>query len=231
MTNLLDGAMYVGQSKDIDERIKQHYYHRNCPQSVVDFAIKCCGFENFAITILEECTEDKLDEREDYYIQLLQTHKRGYNVIRGGQGHYRVGESNSNVILTEKEIYDIRESYKNHERKKKVFEKYSNKVTWYSFSNIWEGQSWPHIHYDVYTDENKQYYMSEATNGGLSEFATFTDEEVLELRKRYVNESAREIYSSVSDKCKYQTLQQILFGRHYKNIPIYDKKNGKWINN
>ena len=229
MTNVIDGTNYIGQSKDIDKRIKQHFYHRNNPVSAIDFAIKLYGVDKFVVTILEECTEDKLDEREDYYIKLYGSHKNGYNIIRGGQDN--IGESNSNANLTELDVYNIRESYNNHERKRDVFERYKNKVTWYSFSNIWDGYSWKNIHYDVYTNDNKKYYTSRATNGELSDNAAFTNQEVLELRKRYVNESAKEIYSSVEGRCKYATLQQILFGRSYKDVPIYDKKNKKWINN
>ena len=229
MTNKLDGTSYIGQSKDIEKRIKEHFYHRNHPVSSIDFAIKLYGFNNFETIILEECSEELLDEREDYYIQLYQTNKSGYNIIRGGQ--HNIGESNSNASLTELEIYDIREAYNNHQRKKEVYKQYSNKVTWYSFSNIWEGYSWKNIHYDVYTEENKIYYMRQATNGELSDKAVFTNQEILELRQRYVNETAAEIYPSVANKCKYQTLQQILFGRSYKNVPIYDKTNGKWIYN
>ena len=71
--------------------------------------------------------------------------------------------------------------------------------------------------------------MKETSIGEKSASAVFTDEEVLELRKRYVNESAKQIYESVKDKCKFQTLQMILWGRYYSNIDIYDKRNKVWI--
>lgn len=61
MTNVIDGTNYIGQSKDIDKRIKQHFYHRNNPVSAIDFAIKLYGVDKFVVTILEECTEDKLE--------------------------------------------------------------------------------------------------------------------------------------------------------------------------
>ena len=77
---------------------------------------------------------------------------------------------------------------------------------------------------EVFTEENKKYYSIEASKGELSNNANFTNEEVLELRKLYVNHTAKEIYEKVKDKCKFQTLQQILWGRSYKNVPIYLKK-------
>ena len=50
---------------------------------------------------------------------------------------------------------------------------------------------------EVYTEENKKYYMRQDTNGEKSSKAILTNEEVIALRKRYVNETAKQIYPSV----------------------------------
>jgi len=84
---------------------------------------------------------------------------------------------------------------------------------------------------DVYTLENKLYYKRNTISSeAKSKGAAFSDNEVIELRKRYVNESANQIYESVKDRCKFQSLQQILWGRQYTYLPIYDKTNKIWIN-
>ena len=44
---------------------------------------------------------------------------------------------------------------------------------------------------EVFTKENKEYYSKQATNGEKSHSAKFTNQEVLELRERYVHESAK----------------------------------------
>lgn len=82
---------------------------------------------------------------------------------------------------------------------------------------------------DVYTHENKYYWIYETSIGENSNKSIFTDDEVLKLRYRYINETAKEIYDSVKNRCTFQTLQQILWGRHYSHLPIYDKKNKVWI--
>jgi hypothetical protein len=58
----------------------------------------------------------------------------------------------------------------------------------------------------------------------------FTNEEVINIRERYVNENAKQIYENYSDRCTYQAFQAILWGRTYKDLPIYKKKEKKWIN-
>ena len=228
IANLFTGESYIGQSKDIEQRFKEHIYHDD---SYIDSILHEVGVENFSYEILEECKEDELDEKEKYDIDFYKSNYPGfgYNIIKGGIPN--IGESNPNSRLTEEEVYSIREAYKNHENKKNVYEKFKHKLTKYSFSNIWEGHSWKHIHYDVYTEENKQYYIYETSLGEKSSCAKFSNEEVLLLRKRYVNESAKDIYESVKERCTYQTLQMILWGRYYSNIDIYDKRNKVWIKN
>ena len=71
--------------------------------------------------------------------------------------------------------------------------------------------------------------MYHATDGGNSDKATLTDEEVMLCRERYVKDSAKEIYKDFQDRMSYQTFQQMLWGRTYKNLPIYKKKSKEWI--
>ena len=230
--NLLTGEVYIGQSRNIEKRIKEHYYHT---ESYIDFMMHNIGIENFGISIIELCDENisnlELDKKEDKYI--IEYHSNeygfGYNLNRGGQ-YSKYGELNNNAKLNDNDVYEIRESYKNHEYKRKVYDKYKDKITEYTFSNLWEGKYWTHIHMDVYTPENIDYYKHGTSIGENAYSACFTNEEVLNLRKQYVNKSAKEIYESVKDKCKFQTLQCILWGRYYSEIPIYNKREKRWIN-
>ena len=186
--------------------------------------------------MLEECTENELDDKEDYYIQLYNSINNGYNQVRGGQ--YNIGESNSNVKLTEQDVYDIREAYKNHESKKKTYEKYSDKIEWYYFSNLWEGKSWLFIHMDVYTDENKafynkRYYIEKDSKKPFHRIKNaFSDEEIMKYRKMYQYMTPMQIYEKENiKKCNFETFIKILHGESYKRLPYYSKSKGKWINN
>ena len=217
--------MYIGQSNDIERRFKEHCYKTDL---IIEKAIHKYGKENFSFEILEECSINELNKKEIYYIALYDSIKNGYNLSTGGS--IQVGELNSNAHLSEYDIIDIRTSYQNHERTKDVYERYKDKITYGSFMGIWEGTSWPHIMSEVYTKENKNFYRYQATNGELSPKAVFSNDEVIALRKRYVNETAQQIYKDIQDRCAYQTLQAILWGRSYKNLPLYKKKEKKWIN-
>ena len=83
---------------------------------------------------------------------------------------------------------------------------------------------------EVFTEENKKYYIYENSKGSNSNSSTFTDEEVIKIRRRYVNESAKTIYQDYKDRVTYQSFQMILWGRYYNNLPIYKKKEKRSIN-
>ena len=83
---------------------------------------------------------------------------------------------------------------------------------------------------EVFTEANKKYYVFENSQGSKGDAAAFSDKEVIELRKRYVNESAKEIHKDYADRVSLQTLQALLWGRSYTQLPIYKKKEKKWIN-
>ena len=226
ITNKINGKIYVGQSNDIQRRFLEHT-HRNKLQ--IDMAIQKYGKENFIFEILEECPIEQLNEREMYWIETLNSFKNGYNYTLGGE-QQSIGSNNGRAILTEDDVKIIRNAYANHLRRKDVYLKFKDKISFATFANVWDGSTWGHIMPEVFTKENKTYYSKEATNGEKSFSAKFTNEEVIHLRERYVNEDARSIYEDYKDRCSYTTLQQILWGRTYKNLPIYKKKEKKWIN-
>lgn len=83
-TNLLNGKIYVGQSKfnpnENPEYLGSGY--------ILLRAIKCYGESNFKKEIIEEClTQDQLCERERYWIATLKANHRGvgYNICEGGE--------------------------------------------------------------------------------------------------------------------------------------------------
>lgn len=100
ITNLINGKFYIGSSKVINQRWAAHRwelkYNRHHNQRLQN-AYNKYGLENFAYEILEYVEEDKLIEREQHYIDTLNSCNRnvGYNLntfAQGGGG--AVGEKN-----------------------------------------------------------------------------------------------------------------------------------------
>lgn len=225
ITNLSTGQCYIGQSKDLKQREYQHW-HDN--QSSIDKAISE-NPNNFKFEILEECSIEELTEKETFYIAKYNSaSESNYNCAIGGCS--RPGYKNSNCKLDLLDIIMIRSAYDNHTNKHEIYEKVKHKVSWRGFEKVWNKETWPDVLPDVYTEENKDYYKHGAKS--VPQEKTFTDEEVMEFRKRYVNETGRQIYESIGgrNRCVYETLESALIGLSFTHLPVYRKKDKKWVN-
>lgn len=223
------GKSYIGQSVNVKARISQHRYkHDN--SSPIDVAIAKYGEDAFTYEVLEECPRELLESRERYWIEYYDTYKSyGYN-CNGGGSQFQ-GEDNGRAIVSEQDVIKIREAYKNHQRRKEVYEDYKDRISFYQFARIWDGTSWSYIMPEIYTEENKKYYSSQATNGELSPKALLTNEEVLNLRKLYVDNSAKFLYNEYGykDRINFDSFQKMLWGFTYKDVDLYKKKERRWI--
>lgn len=227
--NLNNGKIYIGQSNDIARRFYEHMTKGTSSRIPVDEVIQKEGASSFSYEIVEECSVEDLNEREKFWIKFFKTNVYGYNKNEGGLTDL-IGSHNPNSKLTENDVIKIRQAYNNHLKQKDVYEDYKNIISFSYFQNIWQGRAWSHIMPEVFTKENKQYYIYENSKGENGASAKFTDDEVIKIRKRYVNESAKQIYEDYKDRVSYQTFQAMLWGRSYKNLPVYKKKEKKWIN-
>lgn len=89
--NKANGKVYIGQSIDIDNRWKNHRceLRRNAHYNDhLQRAWNKYGEDSFVFSIIEECVETELDEKEIYWIDYLHSceYEYGYNSSLGGTG-------------------------------------------------------------------------------------------------------------------------------------------------
>ena len=189
ITNKINNKIYIGQSNSVFTRWGEHTktaYSNNKRKSLIHKAIKKYGVESFTFEILKLCEIEKLNELEIYYIKEFK--KQGftlYNLTDGGKttSDKMWGETNPNAILTDEEIYDIRERYNNKENKKDVYNIYKDKITFNGFSCIWCGFSRKNIHMDVYTEENKYAHRKKRIESrDLFKNSNITEKDVKHIR-------------------------------------------------
>lgn len=229
ITKKENGKCYVGQSNNIDRRFQEHKTKGKESRIPVDIAIQLYGVEAFDFEVLEECSLEELNEREKYWNAFYRSYPDGYNCNPGGD-QQSIGSNNGRAKLSEEDVMIIRKAYANHLRQKDVYELFKEKTTFGNFQNVWQGRTWAHVMPEVFTEENKNYYIYENSRGANNPKASFTAEEIIEIRTRYVNESAKQIFEDYKDRVAYQTFQMILWGRYYDELPIYKKKEKEWIN-
>lgn len=97
ITNSINNKSYIGQSKSIEQRWKEHK-NDSLNQNSEEYnyplyqAFRKYGIDNFKFEILEECSQEELNDKEIYYISLYESYPpdkgKGYNQTPGGNQIY-----------------------------------------------------------------------------------------------------------------------------------------------
>ena len=104
--NVVNGKVYVGKSFDIKKRWANHRYELNKGIHVnnhLQSAWNKYGEDSFEFSIIEECSEDELSNKEIYWIKKMNAYRNGYNQTEGGEGAHlpedvkkKIGEASKN---------------------------------------------------------------------------------------------------------------------------------------
>lgn len=110
--NLLNGKIYIGQSIDIEDRLKHHEsslkYNRH-ENSHLQNSWNEYGEDNFSFYIIQLCSEEELDELEIKYIRQFDATNRdkGYNMESGGSKNKHISdESRAKMSKAKIGMYD-----------------------------------------------------------------------------------------------------------------------------
>lgn len=229
ITNTLNNMIYIGQSIDLKTRLRKH---KNSCTQFIDKEIQKYKEENFLFEIIEECGIEELNQREKYWISFYDSYAYGYNATLGGDNVF-YGENNPNSKMTGKEVLEIRKRrFLCQEIKQQVYKDYCNKISFSGFTKIWCNNNWKTIGQQYYTINRKfQSDKEKGKIGSKNNQSKINDEQVMILRKEYqyktINEISKE-YSKIYN-IGFSTIERILIGHTYKNLPIYKKSIGKWI--
>jgi group I intron endonuclease len=86
IASLLDNRVYIGQSANIDKRIKSHkealIYKCHVNRYLQHFVNKY-GLDNLAFSEVELCQKEQLNEREIYWIDFYKSLGNGFNLTAG----------------------------------------------------------------------------------------------------------------------------------------------------
>ena len=114
ITNKVNNKIYVGQTiKTVEKRFQQHKNNSNkdyFSQIVLYQAFRKYGIDNFICETIEEVENEKLDEREKYWIEYYNSYLEGYNSTLGGR----------TVTLYKWDVEDIIEKYYQLKSSRKV---------------------------------------------------------------------------------------------------------------
>ena len=96
--NVITHECYIGQSIHIEKRWLEHKQpsiYDNPNHYAYEYnlykAFRKYGIENFEFTIIEECLQEELNQREKYWIKYYNSYNKGYNMTLGGDGIIKMG--------------------------------------------------------------------------------------------------------------------------------------------
>lgn len=81
ITNVTNGKRYIGKSVDILTRWEQHIDAARLKKADYEFYQDMVDVQNFSFQILELCTIEELQEREQFFIKQFNSVECGYNQV------------------------------------------------------------------------------------------------------------------------------------------------------
>lgn len=111
--NLINGKIYIGQAIDIEKRWEYHKtylrHNKHC-NKYLQRAWNKYEEENFKFEVIEECSEELLNEKEIYWIDYYNAlyNKSGYNLTVGGKstfGYKHIKETRKKLSIINKKRF------------------------------------------------------------------------------------------------------------------------------
>lgn len=114
ITNLINNHSYIGQSVNIEDRIRRHKTKYKNPMAndynkILYKAFRKYGIENFSFEVIEQCSINQLDLKEKQWIQYYNTFEEGYNITRGSREEdFKVKKHKKSNFLTQEQVNTIK---------------------------------------------------------------------------------------------------------------------------
>lgn len=233
ITNQVNNKVYIGLTTETLQKrwIGHKQASKTCERHLYK-SMRKYGLDNFTIEEIDSTDNFQiLGQLERKYIKEYnsQNPQFGYNITAGGESNQL--DANPRAKLSVEEIIQIREIYAMCElRCKDCWKLYQDRISFSAFQKIWEGVTWTSILPEVYTETNMAIHSQQTANNGSSNGnAIYSDEEVLEIRKYYVNHTLEETFKKYGSKSKSKTGFRGTVERSYKYLPIYSKTKKSWF--
>lgn len=219
ITDLRNNKIYIGRAVDLKNRRWRHYcyihpedYLESSLASEINMNIHQAMIESknandFVFEVLEECEEDLLDEKEQYYIKKFDCiEPKGYNKTKGGNTYpHAKGEQHYNHKITEEEANKIKTLLSQQTSVEDIIKEIPN-ATIGIISHINNGRTWK--------DNNINYPICR-----LSGLIRFDDEMVMEIRRRR-EEGESTVKLAQDFGTGTSTISSICNGDTHKDLPV-----------
>lgn len=234
ITNKINDKVYIGLTTEtIEKRWSNHVRaSKKCERHLYK-SMRKYGIENFKIEAIDETNDFiQLGELERKYIAEYNSTDQtiGYNNTCGGERNQLDG--NPRALLSIEDVENIRMLYDECKLTcSQCWELYKDKISFSAFEKVFEGTTWKDIMPEVYSIKNRKFHKQHyPLKGELNGNALLSDDEVIEIRKYYVNHTLSECFEKFGEKFKTKRAFRNVIDKSYRHLPIYSKTNKMWKN-
>lgn len=242
LVNRRNEKMYIGRSIDLHKRKTTHLWNlKNNRHPNIHLQRAWNNGDRFDFIVIEECPEEKCNEREIYWISHFDTFKNGYNQCEGGEAtvgyHFteeakrKISQKSKGRKCSKEEIEQRKQTLKEHLENDAEFAKaYKERLRQAAFNRRFghwnEGTHHTEEEKRNLSEKLKGRYISkehkerlrELYSGEKSLSAKLKESDVVEIRYRFLCGERQ------ADICRDypvgpQTIYDIVRCRRWKHIP------------
>ncbi len=244
--NTVDGKRYIGRTVDFTKRKRMHFWmlennrHFNIHMQRA-YALNPSAFK---FEILEECEKSQLNDREVYWISYYKTmdDKCGYNLCEGGKSttgrktteetKRKISEKNRGTKFSQETIEKRKRTLQEHMEKDPVLaervrksrmsaERLKGKPSWNKGRKCpeWLKERNRQINLGKKRTEEHKQKLRELFSGEGSLSAKLTENEVVEMRLRFLKGEPRMSIAKDFPNMHPNTIYDIVKGKRWKHIP------------
>lgn len=176
ITNLINNHSYIGQSTNIQERLRRHKSRYKNPSSqdynkILYQAFRKYGIENFSFQIIEQCSINELNLKEKQWINYYNTYEDGYNATKGSREEdFKVKQHKKSNFLTKETVIKIKQQLKENLKSstEQIGQKYN--ISGRTIRSINNGESW--------FDQNESYPIRKPYASLTNNYLTLGEQKV-----------------------------------------------------
>jgi len=227
ITNLINDAIYIGQSKNIEFRFKSYKKLQCKTQSKLYNSLNKFGIENHTFEIIKEGLESEINYYERYYQEYYNVLDREYGlnlkytgigdkkVIHSEETRKKIGAKNKGKKISDEQRKKISEIHKGKKQSKEHIDKRKRfgKDNHFFGNKYWKGKKF---------SQERIKQMSEQRKGKNKLGENPNAKKVINIETGEIYNSAKEI--SIKYSLNYSTLKSYLNGN------LKNKTNFKYIN-
>ena len=181
--NTINEIVYIGQTnRTLEIRWKEYLRHYKRGDQAIYAAMRKYGIENFFVEKIEECEEDRLDEREIYWIQKYNSFNNGYNSTLGGRFEGFATDQINKVLLLWEQGYTVNKIVEQTSLNVETVRGYLNK------NNIDHNQIRARANKAIAKSKSKPVFQYDKNNNFIKEWpSTMEAERILGINHRNIS--------------------------------------------